>query len=252
MRYIATDYSFSVTRVVKSLIIANIGVWFFLVLIFQNYFASGPVVFKTFGLLPAAAVLKYQFWQFFTYMFLHASGLFHLLFNMFVLWMFGSELERRWGSRLFLTYYVFSGVGAAVIYTIGCLVYVYGLSGDSVGILGKPVIGASGAVFGLLLAYGLIYSERVIYFMMIFPIKARHFTLLIAGIELVTILEHGFSGPIANLAHLGGLVSGFVFLKGRAYLQRSQLRRLRKGAGTGKARLKVLNNHDNKGRFFKH
>lgn len=249
MRYIATDYSFSVTRAVKSLIFINIGIWFFLVLIFQKYFASGPLIFQTFGLLPAS-VLKYQFWQVFTYMFLHASGLFHLLFNMFVLWMFGSELERRWGSRLFLTYYLFSGVGAAVIYTIGCLVYVYAFSGSAIGILAKPVIGASGAVFGLLLAYGLIYSERIIYFMMLFPIKARHFTLLIAGIELVTILENGFSGPIANLAHLGGLVSGFVFLKGREYLQRSQLKRLRKSR-SGRSRLKVLENSD-EGRFFKH
>ena len=111
--------------------------------------------------------------------------------------------------------------------------------------MNKPVIGASGAIFGLLLAYGIIYSERIIYFMMIFPIKARHFTLIIAAIELVTLLDHGFGGPVANLAHLGGLVSGLLFLKGRKWLQRSQLKRWKKQMGP-RRHLKILKKDDKK------
>ena len=248
MRYIATDYNFSVTRTVKSLIIANALIWFFLIVIFQRHFAEDPIVFKAFGLSPVH-ILKYRFWQFFTYMFLHSSGVFHLLFNMFVLWMFGSELEKHWGPRLFLSYYLFSGVGAGLIYCACCFIYIFVFQGSHPEILVTPVIGASGAVFGLLLAYGLIYSERIIYFMMIFPIKARHFTMIIAAIELVTILDNGFGGPVANLAHLGGLISGFLFIKSRKWFQRSYFKRLRKRMGS--VHLKVLEN-DDKSNSYRH
>lgn len=112
-------------------------------------------------------------------------------------------------------------------------------------IMAKPVIGASGAVFGLLLAYGIIYSERIIYLMMIFPIKAKYFTLLIAGIELVTILDNGFSGPVANLAHLGGLLSGFLFLQFRKQLQRNYFKKLKR-RGFKSPRLKIVNDDDKK------
>ena len=250
MRYITTDYSFSITKAVKSLIIANAIIWFFLVVIYQRYFVESPVVFNAFGLSPGS-ILQYRFWQFFTYMFLHSPGVFHILFNMFILWMFGSELERHWGSRLFLSYYFFSGVGAGVIYSVCCFIYVFMFQGSHPGILGTPVVGASGAVFGLLLAYGLVYGERIIYFMMIFPIKARHFTLLVAGIELVTMLESGFGGPVANLAHLGGLVSGFLFLKFRKWFQKNYFKRLRKQMGS--VHLKILEDDDKKKPgFYKH
>lgn len=119
-------------------------------------------------------------------------------------------------------------------------------------IMAKPVIGASGAVFGLLLAYGIIYSERIIYLMMVFPIKARHFTLLIASIELVTILDSGLSGPVANLAHLGGLISGFLFLQFRKQLQRNYFKRLKR-RGLKSPHLKVVNNDDKtKSDFYFH
>ena len=242
MRYISTDYSFSITKTVKALIITNLIVWFFLVLIFQRHFAGVPVIFKFFGLSPIL-VSKYWIWQIFTYMFIHSGGVFHILFNMFILWMFGSELERHWGSKLFLSYYLFSGAGAAILYTACCFIYLSLFGGSNVAILETPVIGASGAVFGLLLAYGIIYSERIIYFMMIFPIKARHFTLLIAGIELVTILDSGLGGPVANLAHLGGFISGFLFLQLRKQMQRNYFKRLKR-RGLKSPHLKVLNNDD--------
>ena len=251
MRYISTHYSFSITKTVKALIIANLIIWFFLILIFQRHFAGSPVIFKFFGLSPAL-ISEYWIWQFFTYMFLHSGGVFHILFNMFILWMFGSELERHWGSKLFLSYYLFSGVGAGLLYTACCYLYVYVFGGSHIDIMAKPVIGASGAVFGLLLAYGIIYSERIIYLMMVFPIKAKHFTLLIAGIELVTILDSGLSGPVANLAHLGGLVSGLLFLQLRKQLQRNYFKRLKK-RGFRSPHLKVVDKDDKtKSDFYFH
>ena len=219
MRYAASDLSFSAPRVVKALVIANACAWLFLVLILQRHFLGGPFVFQYLGLSPAS-LLELKLWQPFTYMFLHGSGLFHILLNMFVLWMFGSELERLWGARTFLACYLWSGVGAALIYSTACFIYVFGFGGQSVEILNMPVVGASGAVFGLLTAYGFVFSERTVLFMMVFPMKAKHFAFLVAGIELVTLLERGFGGPVANLAHLGGLVAGFLFLQGRKRLQR--------------------------------
>ena len=233
MRYIASDTPFSAPRAVKALVIANGCAWLFLVLILQRHFLGGPFVFQHLGLSPAS-LLELKLWQPFTYMFLHGSGLFHILLNMFVLWMFGSELERLWGARVFLACYLWSGAFAALIYSAACFIYVFVLGGSRPEILSMPVVGASGAVFGLLTVYGFVYSERTVLFMAIFPMKAKHFAFFIAGIELVTLLETGFGGPVANLAHLGGLVAGFLFLYWRKYLQRIRLSSLfQKNGGRG-------------------
>ena len=115
-------------------------------------------------------------------MFVHAMGVFHILFNMLVLWWFGAELELRWGSRFFLTYYLVCGVGAGAIYLIGTLGYA--LITGNVLPLAVPLVGASGATYGLLLAYGILFGERIIYFMMLFPMKAKYFTMIIGAVEL--------------------------------------------------------------------
>ena len=240
MRYISSMYNFQMTPFVKLLVITTTAVWFFSVIIFQQYFLTAPWIFEWFGLSPLMIFDQWWLWQFFTYMFIHSPGIFHILLNMFILWMFGSELERLWGGRFFLTYYLFCGVGAGLLYFIITGIYVIGFDGP-IDVFQKPVIGASGAIFGLLLAYGTIYSERIIYFMMIFPIKAKHFTILIAGIELVSMLNHGLGSPVANLAHLGGLVSGLIFLKGRQTFQRIIVRRWRK---KGRVHLKIVNSDD--------
>ena len=153
-------------------------------------------------------------------MFLHSSGLFHILFNMMVLWMFGSELEQLWKKKFFLIYYLVCGVGSALVYFVG--VTLYSTFGGNSAVMDIPVVGASGAVFGLLLAYGLIFGDRLVLFMFIFPMRARTFTILIAAVELMTMLNSGFGSPVANLAHLGGLLSGFLFLNFRSVLQRLQ------------------------------
>ena len=208
------------TPCVKALIIINIVCWFFLIAILQKIFVQSNTIYHLLGFVPSAVDNSFFIWQFFTYMFIHSPGVFHILFNMMVLWMFGSELEQLWGKRFFLTYYLSCGVGSALVYFVG--VKLYSLFGGTPLIMDVPVVGASGAVFGLLLAYGLIFGERLVLFMFIFPMKARTFTILIAGVELMTMLGAGFGSPVANLAHLGGLLSGFLFLHSRSFWQKWQ------------------------------
>jgi membrane associated rhomboid family serine protease len=174
-------------------------------------------------------------------MFLHSSSVFHVLFNMLILWFFGSELEMKWGARFFLKYYFVCGIGAAVIYLIGTTIYAFA-SGDAMPLM-SPVVGASGAVYGLLLAYGLLFGERIIHFMMLFPMKAKYFVMIIGLVELVTLLDSGLGSGVANLAHLGGIIVGFLFLQ--YWTQWRPRRRAAKPADHGR-RLKLVVNNDTK------
>ena len=200
------------TRVVKALMIINLVVWILFQLIIEKYFLSENLITGLFALSPQLVLQKYFIWQLGTYMFFHdAESVMHIIFNMLLLWWLGSELEQRWGSRFFLLYYLATGVGAALIYVIGVLLYAIAV-GSSTALM-VPVVGASGALFGLMLAYGIIFGERIVHFMFLFPMKAKFFVLLLAGIEVLMILAGGFGGSrVANLAHLGGFISGFLFL----------------------------------------
>jgi hypothetical protein len=133
-------------------------------------------------------------------MFLH-GGFFHLLFNMFVLWMFGSEIEGMWGSREFMRFYFFTGVGAGVLTVLTDW-------GSTV-----PTIGASGAIYGLLVAFAMLFPNRLIYLYFLFPIKAKHLVILFAIVELFASQRYSESG-IANFAHLGGMLFGYVYIRG--------------------------------------
>jgi membrane associated rhomboid family serine protease len=152
-------------------------------------------------------------WQYFTYMFLHADFS-HIFFNMFALWMFGTVLERYWGSKRFLFYYLFCGVGAGVIQT---LVYWYQLS-DLPPIYyvhlmeNINTIGASGAVYGLLLAFGMMFPNNYIYLYFLFPIKAKWFVLIFGLIELFSGIRGSQLDNIAHFAHLGGMIFGLILL----------------------------------------
>jgi len=201
----------SLTPMVKKLIIINVAIWFFLVLVWQKFFMDQPNLFAWFGLTPERMVNVFWIWQPFTYMFLHSYSVFHIVFNMLLLWWIGADLEQRWGSRFFLTYYLVCGVGAGLLYVFGMTFY-YLVSGNFM-VMTIPVVGASGAIFGLMLAYGILFGERMVYFMMIFPMKAKHFILLLGAIEVVSILSSGSQSGVANLAHLGGIVVGFLFLR---------------------------------------
>jgi membrane associated rhomboid family serine protease len=185
-----------ITPVVKRLIIINVAVF---VVDWLLGMMSGFNLHAWFGLRPAMVVQTAAVWQFFTYMFLH-GGFWHIFFNMFVLWMFGNELERAWGSREFLFYYLVTGVGAGVFY------FIFNLSSPI------PTVGASGAIYGLLAAYGILFPNRIIYLYMLFPIPAKYFVILLGGIAFFSSVGSSSSG-VAHLAHLGGMVIGYVLLK---------------------------------------
>lgn len=241
MRYISNIYNFNVTSFVKAIIIANGCIWFFLVVVLQGLFLDKAYIFYFLGLTPERVFSHFWLWQIFTYLFVHASGFFHIFFNMFVLWMFGSELERLWGSRFFLAYYMCCGVGAGLIYLF-CLWIGISFFNLAPVVLATPMIGASGAIFGLLFAYGLIFSERIIYFMMVFPIKARHFALLIGLVEFVSLINSGIGSSVSHLAHLSGFISGFLFLQTWKAVQNLNARKWRKKP----AHLKVVRNRSTK------
>lgn len=152
-----------------------------------------------FGLVPSLVVGKFYIWQLATYMFLH-GGFSHILINMFVLWMFGRELEGIWGSKEFLKYYFLTGTAA------GATIFLWNL-GSSV-----PTIGASGAVFGVLVAYALFFPDREIYVYFLFPVKAKYFVLFIGLLEFLWLPNQD---GISHIGHLGGLVAGFFYLRQR-------------------------------------
>jgi len=224
---------------VKKLIMIHVGIWAILQMLIDPVIFGGSFFIDYGGLVPNDIISHFYLWQFVTYMFLHSTNPFHILFNMLSLWFFGSELEMRWGTRLFITYYVFCGVGAGLIYMLGISVWAV-VHGVPAGVFTSPVVGASGAIFGILLAYGVLFGDRIVYFWFAFPIKARYFMMIIAGIEVFTLISNGLGSGIANLAHLGGLVSGALFLFGWTRLQQLKWR---KGSAT-RRNLKLVVNKD--------
>jgi membrane associated rhomboid family serine protease len=174
---------------VGKIIFANVGV-FFLQYIFAPHFNT------LFSLYPRAVVENLYVWQLGTYMFLH-GGFMHLFWNMFMLWIFGSTLETVWGGKRFLQYYIACGIGGALF----SMVFNYN----------NYVLGASGAIFGLYLAYALMFPDNYIYLYFLFPIKAKYLVTAIAVLQLA----QGVSGPagIAYFAHLGGMAAGLLFFR---------------------------------------
>lgn len=227
------------TKAVKVLLIANFAIWFVGQLLIEGY--GGIPIVKHLGLFPGKVLFEGAIWQLVTYMFLHSLSVTHIIFNMLLLWFIGSELETKWGTRFFCIYYLLSGFGAAVLYCLAILIYSQ-ISGVQYGFM-IPVIGASGSIFGLLLAYGIIFGERIIHFMMVFPMKAKVFVLLLGGVEVLTLISTGVAGgDVANLAHLGGIASGFAIIKGwNAYLQYQWNKKAKKKNRNLKL---VINNED--------
>jgi membrane associated rhomboid family serine protease len=158
------------------------------------------------GLHPRGVVTGFQVWQLGTYMFLHA-GLFHLLFNMLALWMFGTELERIWGTRYFLKFIGVTGVGAAVITVLFSLLPF----GFATSLYYSNVIGFSGSIYGLLLAYALYFPHRPVLMYFLFPIPVKYFVMIIGAIAFYSSLA--VSGGVASATHLGGLIIGYLYLK---------------------------------------
>jgi membrane associated rhomboid family serine protease len=185
-----------VTRTVKALITINVGVYI-LQIIFHLF---GTRFFELFfGLIPARITHDFMLWQLVTYMFLH-GGIFHILFNMLTLFMFGNDLERLWGTRRFLQYYFATGIGA------GICSWLVSMNSWAV------IIGASGAIYGLLLAYGLTYPNRVVYLNFLLPVKVKWLVLIMGAVAFVNSVS-GSEPGVANIAHLGGMLVGFLLLK---------------------------------------
>jgi membrane associated rhomboid family serine protease len=160
------------------------------------------------GLVPALVVERGWVWQAATYMFLH-GGLFHLLFNMLALWMFGVDLERVWGTRFFARFYLVTGIGAALT-TLAASLLPFGFAEA---LYASRTVGASGAIYGLLVAFAMMYPHRPIYLYMLFPIPARVFVLIIGAISFLSSVSET-SGGVAHATHLGGLVVGYLYLAG--------------------------------------
>jgi len=178
--------------VVRNLLIANIALFVVPSLIGNQIWLA-----RNFGMVPADVFLGGRIWQLGTYMFLH-GGAIHLFYNMFSLWMFGSRVEAVWGSRDFLIYYLVCGVGAAITQWI---------TGPSSLI---PVIGASGALYGILVAYGLMYPNQVVYLNLFIPIKVKY---LVGIMILSNVLFVDHADGVARFAHLGGALTGFLYLR---------------------------------------
>ncbi len=198
MPYYQYRYSFGsgLTPVIKKLMIV-MGAVFLL----QELVSDRIVIYL--GLVPGLVWHEYFLWQLGTYIFLHGD-ISHILFNLLALWMFGGELENLWGSSRFLKYFFFCGIGAGVV-TVICTVLLtprYQLI---------PVIGASGAIYGLLLAFGWLFPDRRIYVYFLFPIPARYFVIIFGLLEFFY-FSRGGGGGISHITHLGGRLFGLIYM----------------------------------------
>ncbi len=187
----------STTPAVRALLIANVVVFLF------QMVATALAQVRLehiFGLVPYDVVHHLYLWQLATYMFLH-GGLFHIGFNMLALWMFGTELEDLWGTKKFLRFYFITGIGAAIMtMLVGPNSYIV-------------TIGASGAIYGLLAAYGLLFPDRVILLYFVLPIRAKYLVLILGLITFWSSLS-ATGGGVAHVAHLGGMIFGWLYLRG--------------------------------------
>ena len=183
----------SIPSGVKFLLIVNVVVFVLVELSGQQ-----SLLFRTFGLVPSLVWSKFKIWQLFTYLFIH-GGIFHIFFNMFVLWMFGKDLESQWGKMEFLLFYFVCGIGAGLITVL--------FSVNSI----VPIVGASGAIYGLLLAYGFTYPNQMVYLYGLVPIKVKYMVLGLGAIAFFASLSASQS-KVSHITHLSGMVIGLIFI----------------------------------------
>ena len=185
---------------VKWLLISNVGVFLF------GFFAQlakldGPMQYL--ALTPVLVVKDFLIWQLASYMFLHA-GIGHILWNMLALWMFGADLEQSWGTKRFVQFYFFCGIGAGICVVL--LNYILPWGNPMI-----PTIGSSGAIFGILLACAILFPDRPILFAFIIPMQMRWFVLIVGVIAFLSSFQANSS--VSAFAHLGGMLFGYFFLK---------------------------------------
>ena len=196
------NYSFGpgpITPAVKAIIFANIA--FFVVSQFYD-----PII-DYLGLVPQAVLTQGWLWQLASYMFLHV-GVGHILFNMLGVWMFGVELERMWGTAFFARFYAITGIGAGITVVAASLLPADALRAT----YSIPTIGASGALYGLLMAFALYFPHRPILMFLLFPIPAKYFVMIMGALTFLFFTRGSY---VSNSAHLGGLLFGYLYLKNR-------------------------------------
>ena len=181
------------TNAIKILVSVNFGIF-----VLQTISNAEALFFPLFGLVPKMVWSELMIWQPITYLFFH-GGIWHVLINMFVLWMFGSELERIWGKPRFLKFYFMTGIGS------GLITMLFSLQSMT------PIVGASGAVYGVLLAYGLTYPNRQIYLYGIIPIKSIWFVIGIGFIAFMSSFNN--LSQVSHITHLSGMLIGYLMLK---------------------------------------
>ena len=195
-------YSFGpgpITFAVKWIIIINVAV-------FVLTSTVAPAASDYLGLIPARVIEYGWIWQFVTYMFLH-GGAMHILFNMLGIWMFGVELERRWGTPFFVKYYAVSGIGGGLTFLLISLLPFDAMARMYI----TATVGASGALFGLLLAFAIYYPERPVLLIVVY-VPARIFVMIFGGFALLNTFQP--SRGVADAAHLGGMIFGYLYLQG--------------------------------------
>ncbi|MBZ5677882.1 MAG: rhomboid family intramembrane serine protease [Acidobacteriia bacterium] len=183
---------------VKGLIIANSAI-FLLMWVFERTTAV-QLFSRYFSLYPVDVVTRFYVWQLGTYLFLH-GGFLHILFNMLGLWFFGKDLEDIWGTRRFLQFYFFCGVGAGVFVVLANYLF----SDPTV-----PTIGASGAIYGIFLVAAVLWPDRIIIFY-IFPIKLKYFVMILGALAFFSVRD--LNSGVSDIAHLSGMGFGYIFLK---------------------------------------
>ena len=216
-------------EIVKNLLIIN-GLFFFATISLQKL---GIDLVKIFGLHQFQSE-DFRPYQLVTHFFMHGS-LTHLFFNMFALWMFGKILENVWGAKRFLIYYIVTALGAAIIHLMVTQFQIIEISSQfpqllDLAIEGKynpnissskrltqlvltPTVGASGAVFGLLLAFGMLFPNTLLYVYFAIPIKAKYFVMVYGALELYSGLSNNPADNVAHFAHLGGMLFGYILIK---------------------------------------
>ena len=185
--------TFTIPSGVKLLVIINI-----IIFILTELSGQRNMLFSSFGLVPNQVWTNFKVWQLFTYLFVH-GGFLHIFFNMFVLWMFGKDLEIQWGKNEFLLFYFTCGIGAGlmtVLFSINSIV---------------PIVGASGAFYGLLVAYGFTYPNRMVYLYGLFPLKVKYMVLGLGVIAFFASLSANQSN-VSHITHLSGMIIGVLYI----------------------------------------
>ena len=188
----------------KWLLIANIGIF---LLGFILKASNIPSLLGNLVLVPNDVVHQYAIWQLGTYMFIH-YGMLNILWNMLALWMFGAELERLWGTARFLRFYFSCGILAGLTFLVCAFVF-HGA--------GEAAVGSNGAVYGILVAYGLMFPDQTMLFGFLIPMKSKYFVMIIGAIVFLQsyMATVGGQGGVAVVSSLGGLIAGFLLLRGR-------------------------------------